>query len=199
MWTKLKSIFSAKEPREESNKKGVFTKSLPKKENNTDDPAIAFVKGFKNYGGHFIYCENKQEANLALQQILELENIDGLLCTEPEHQQNLTELNIPFTSSLNQLSTFSYMGCESLITNDGSILISSLQTNKHKLNQLPKGFIVVANPCQLVDTIGDALSIIRRAKKNNLPSNITSLRAVDSYAISEKQSNRTVYLLLIED
>ena len=56
---------------------------------------------------------------------------------------------------------FLFTTCESLIANDGSLLISSNQIAEKKLVELPENFIVFATTSQFVNTISEGLQGIK--------------------------------------
>ncbi|TDL99233.1 MAG: hypothetical protein C4K58_08115 [Flavobacteriaceae bacterium] len=196
MWNKLKNLFAGKESPSSPSPDDF---SLGENSNSLEDPCIKFVKGFQSFGGNFVYCENKEEMHHALQNIVGLEKIDSFICFDPLLSKDLESLNIPFCQKISPLVRFNFITCESLIVKDGSILISSDQTSGFKASELPTHYVVLAKPSQLIDSLSDALTLIKRNKQNQLPTNITTLIGSDKYAMSSSQLKRTLYLLLLEE
>ena len=93
--------------------------------------------------------------------------------------------------------------CEYLISNDGSILISSNQIAEKKLKDLPKNFIVFASTSQIVQSIGEGLQGIKAKNKKNIPSNITTIKHFkvdeENNFLSYGSSSKNLYLILLED
>jgi len=98
---------------------------------------------------------------------------------------------------------FLFTTCESLIANDGSLLISSNQIAEKKLIELPENFIVFATTSQLVNTISEGLQGIKAQSRKKIPSNITTIKhfkANDTNDfLSYGSSTKNLYLLLLED
>ena len=163
-----------------------------------------FTINFKANGGKFLYCENIEEIYNSLENILienEWQNKNVFLLDE-----RLNELFKGFefkaTKSTTE-STYFFTTCEYLISNDGSLLISSNQIAEKKLKELPDNFVVYATTSQLVETIGEGLKGIKNKNKTKIPTNITTVKhfktADDKDFLSYGSSSKNLYLLLLED
>ena len=162
-----------------------------------------FMLNFKNNGGKFLYCEDDREVLEAFDNIL-LENDwyeKSSCCFDPGLIAKFDKFNLEFTKSGN--APFFLSTCEYLISNDGSILISSNQIKEKKLNELPANFVIVASTSQLVDTIGEGLRGIKYHNKTRIPSNITTIKSFETQKegdfMSYGSSTKNLYLLLRED
>ncbi|MBS9463211.1 LUD domain-containing protein [Flagellimonas sp. 389] len=165
-----------------------------------------FTIYFKKNGGKFIYCENEVEISDALKNIISENNWQNhLFHTLDDRLENrFSSKKIKFTQDRKQ-SDILFTTCEHLIAHDGSILVCSNQIQGKKLNELPSNLIVYATTSQLVDSISEALKVIKEKYKNNIPDNITTLKHFESTAenkndfLSYGSASKNVYLLLLED
>ncbi|QNK76142.1 LUD domain-containing protein [Winogradskyella undariae] len=163
-----------------------------------------FTINFKANGGKFLYCENMKEIEQSFNAILnenDWHNEKVFLI-----DNRLTELFNDFSLNKTQkLSESSYFlsTCEYLISDDGSLLISSNQIAEKKLIELPDNFIIYATTSQFVETIGEGLKGIKAKSKQKIPTNITTIKhfktADDKDFLTYGSSSKNLYLLLLED
>jgi len=163
-----------------------------------------FTINFKANGGKFLYCENFDEVKESFDAILKENNWqnDKVFLFD----QRLTELfknfNLNSTKKLSE-STYFLSTCEYLISDDGSLLISSNQIAEKKLIELPDHFIIYATTSQFVETIGEGLKGIKAKNKVTIPTNITTIKhfktADDKDFLTYGSSSKNLYLLLLED
>ena len=91
------------------------------------------------------------------------------------------------------------------MAHNGSILVCSHQIKEKKLDELPSNLIVFATTSQLVDSISEALKIIKERYQKNIPNNITTLKHFQQTPenkddfLSYGSASKNVYLLLLED
>lgn len=176
------------------------SKYLPEVPLPTDEK---FTYYFRKNGGKFLYCENVDELDEAFDNIL-LENDwyeKEVFCTDKTLISKFSNSNLKFGT--NTGAAFFLSRCESLVADAGALLISSNQIKEKKLKDLPDNFIIFATTSQLVDTIGEGLRIIKSANKNNIPSNITTIKNFESKKENDfmtyGSSSKNLYLLLLED
>lgn len=163
-----------------------------------------FTINFKSNGGKFLYCENMEEIVQSLKSILaenSWENNKALI-----YDNRLKNLfsTFKFENSTTASDAIYFLTtCEYLISDDGSLLISSSQIAEKKLKELPDNFIVYATTSQLVESIGDGLKGIKRKSHDKIPTNITTIKyfkAIDDKDfMSYGSSSKNLYLLLLED
>ena len=176
-------------------------KFLPKKDTPIDE---SFTIKFNENGGKFLYCETLDEAYEFLHQILDENNWSDkmALILNAKLKEKFKDFKWETTSSTKK-GHFFFTTCEYLISNDGSLLISSNQIAEKKLNELPKNFIVFATTSQIVQTIGEGLHCIKAKNKKNIPTNITTIKHFkvvdDDNFLSYGSSSKNLYLLLLED
>lgn len=163
-----------------------------------------FTINFKANGGKFLYCENMDEIK---------ESFNAILDENKWHQDNafiidkrLTDLFKDFnlnTSNKISESTYFLSTCEYLISDDGSLLISSNQIAEKKLAELPEHFIIYATTSQFVENIGEGLKGIKVKSKTTIPTNITTIKHFkaddDKDFLTYGSSSKNLYLLLLED
>ena len=172
----------------------------------TDNPPIdeTFTINFNKNGGKFLYCENNDEVDNFLNHIIEENNWDkkkALILNKhlKEKFKNFKLENV----TKKETPDFLFTTCESLIANDGSLLISSNQIAEKKLIELPENFIVFATTSQFVNTISEGLQVIKAKNKATIPSNITTIKHFKANEtndfLSYGSSTKNLYLLLLED
>ncbi len=162
-----------------------------------------FTYNFNKNGGKFLYCENIEEILEAFDNIL-LENDwyeTDVFCLNEQLISRFDGFNLTFSKK--EKATFFLSTCESLVANNGSILLSSNQMKEKKLHELPDNIIIFATTSQLVDTISEGLRIIKNQCQGKIPSNITTIQDFESKKekdfMSYGSSTKNLYLLLLED
>ena len=196
--------------------KNLLKKATEKSAENSDDNHIdlfhpnyadqkismdeVFATNFNVGGGHFLLCDNIEEASKNLKEIVNYENVTELICPDPRLQQILNSVNIPFVENpCDSRYTLSFLSCEFLIAFDGSIMLSAHQTYGRNIADFPSNFIIYARPSQLVENVSVALQKLRTLKKDNLPSKITSIRGKNMHKFPNVDNAKNIYLLLVED
>ena len=177
---------------------GMFS---PKKELPADE---LFTINFNENGGKFLYSESIDEVHSFLEQILDENNWNdkSVLILNSKLKKRFKNFKWETTKSLKE-GHLLFTTCEYLISNDGSILISSNQIAEKKLKDLPKNFIVFASTSQIVQSIGEGLQGIKVKNKKNIPSNITTIKHFkvdeENNFLSYGSSSKNLYLILLED
>ena len=163
-----------------------------------------FTINFNANGGKFLYCENMHEVNESFQSILaenEWENKKVLVYDE-RLPALFKDFDLTITKSAPE-GTYFFSTCEYLISDDGSLLISSNQIAEKKLKELPSNFVIYATTSQFVETIGEGLKGIKEKNKSKIPTNITTIKHFkaieDKDFMSYGSSSKNLYLLLLED
>ena len=162
-----------------------------------------FTYNFRRNGGKFLYCEDLDEVMQAFDNIL-MENDwyeTDVFCIDEQLTGRFDGYNLKFGTS--GQSSFFLSRCESLIANNGAVLISSNQIKEKKLDELPTNFIVFSTTSQLVDNIGEGLRQIKDRNKNKIPTNITTIQDFETQKekdfMSYGSTTKNLYLLLLED
>jgi hypothetical protein len=163
-----------------------------------------FTINFKDNGGKFLYCENIEEIYNSLESILQENEWQDKQVFLLDDRLNDLFKGFDFKTTKSTVeSTYFFTTCEFLISNDGSLLISSNQIAEKKLKELPDNFIVYATTSQLVESIGEGLKGIKNKNKSKIPTNITTIKHFkatdDKDFLSYGSSSKNLYLLLLED
>lgn len=164
-----------------------------------------FTYNFNRNGGKFLYCEKMDEVIDAFDNIL-LENDwyeKEVFCINEKLLSRFDGFNLKFVDKVH--ASFFLTGCESLVSNNGSILLSSNQIKEKKLNELPYNFVIFATTSQIVENISEGMRKIKSVNRVHIPSNITTIQDFESVKEKEKDfmsygsSTKNLYLLLLED
>lgn len=163
-----------------------------------------FTINFKANGGKFLYCVDFDEVDQNLRLILEENNWhnEKVLLLDERLGEKFKSFNLNTTKKPNE-SAYFLTTCEYLISNDGSLLISSNQIAEKKLKELPRNFVIFATTSQFVETISEGLRGIKDRNREKIPTNITTIKhfkaSEDNDFLSYGSSSKNLYLLLLED
>jgi hypothetical protein len=163
-----------------------------------------FTINFKANGGKFLYCEDFDEVDKNLALILEENDWDdkNVMILDDRLAEKFDSFNLKISKKAND-STYFLTTCEYLISNDGSLLISSNQIAEKKLKELPSNFVIFATTSQFVETISEGLRGIKDKNREKIPTNITTIKhfkaSEDNDFLSYGSSSKNLYLLLLED
>lgn len=159
---------------------------------------VQFTKNFVASGAFFFYSENEQEILKNLKDIVDNENINEILCFDNDLKSLLNRLNVKHTEDFDTFSNYAFIKCEYLMAFDGSIMMSSHQTKGRKQDEMPENLIVYATPSQFVSNISDALQKLKSVKKDDIPTNITSIRGKNVNNMPVSSFSKNIFLLLAE-
>ena len=198
----LKSFFN--KPSVPTSSESEIGKYMPEEEVPIEE---RFTYNFTKNGGKFLYCENRGECDDFFNKILEengWENVE-ILCYDKSLLELIPKKSELIVSKTNLNSKFFLTTCEFLVATDGSLLICAEQIKSHKVNDLPKNFIVFAKISQFTDTLSLGLNGIKSKYPKNLPTNITTIKNFNSEEkentnfLTYGSSAKNLYLLLLED
>lgn len=189
-WTKIKNLFASEQKDDNEDIDLSYPEEIPLDEK--------FASFFSEAGGNFLYCESSQVALNSLKRIIHQENISRFICFDTDLQKMLSNVGAHYINYPSATADFNFIHCESLISYNGSIMLSSDITGGRKISELPENYIVYAKHNQIVDNLSEAMQILNRTKTNNLPSGITSIGGVDANPMNGKISTKNIYLLLVE-
>ncbi len=163
-----------------------------------------FTINFKANGGKFLYCEDFDEVDQNLGLILEENDWkdENVMIIDNRLTEKFANFNLKISKRGSECAYF-LTTCEYLISNDGSLLISSNQIAEKKLKELPPNFIIFATTSQFVETISEGLRGIKDKNREKIPTNITTIKhfkaSEDNDFLSYGSSSKNLYLLLLED
>ncbi|WP_159022816.1 LUD domain-containing protein [Formosa sp. L2A11] len=164
-----------------------------------------FTINFKENGGKFLYCENLDEIFQTLDYIIEENSWEDkkILILENELKKRFASSSLHMALPNDTDATYFLTSCESLIADDGSLLISSKQIAEKKLADLPSNFIVFSTTSQIVGSISEGLRAIKSKNTQKIPTNITTIK---HFKLEEEKNfmtygsnSKNLYLLLLED
>jgi hypothetical protein len=160
-----------------------------------------FIINFIDNGGKFLYSENYNELNENLSLILKENNWikEDLLIINDKIKSNY---KLPNSIKVNQENSKCFVtDCENLISNDGSVLISSNQIEEKNLSDFPNNLIILSDTKKFKNNIGEGLAEIKLNSKK-IPSNITTIK---NFHISQEKdflsygtNAKNLYLILLE-
>lgn len=190
LWNKIKEIFHPEQEDDDEELDMSYPVELPLDEK--------FANFFSEAGGNFLYCEDNKAALSYLKQIIAQEQISRFICFDDDLKKMLTQVGANHIDYPSATADFNFVHCESLISYNGSIMLSSDTTGGRKISELPDNYIVYARYNQIVDNLSEAMQILNRTKTQNLPSGITSIGGVDANPMNGKISTKNIYLLIVE-
>ncbi|MBP1838957.1 LUD domain-containing protein [Formosa algae] len=164
-----------------------------------------FTINFKENGGKFLYCENLDEIFQTLDYIIEENSWEDkkILILENELKKRFASSSLNMAKPNDTDTTYFLTSCESLIADDGSLLICSKQIAEKKLADLPSNFIVFSTTSQIVGSISEGLRKIKSKNTQRIPTNITTIK---HFKLEEEKNfmtygsnSKNLYLLLLED
>lgn len=162
-----------------------------------EDEETRFVRLYNQTGGKFLYSSEETELLSYLNEIAKENDFNSFWCADPNLQKYLTRLGVSYTTVPEPSSQINFIDCEYLISFNGSVMISSHQTDNRKLHEMSNTFIVIAYPDQIVENISDGLRKIKYLKQNNIPTNITTIKGLNHDSMQQTNS-KSIYLLLTE-
>jgi L-lactate utilization protein LutB len=200
----FKRLLNPKYRSEEKIKKSDKSKYLPEDKLPVDE---RFTYNFNRNGGKFLYCENMDEVIEAFDNIMQENDWyeKEVFCIDEKLVSRFKDFKLKFVNKSH--AKFFLSGCESLVSNNGSILLSSNQIKEKKLDELPYNFIIFATTSQIVENISEGMRKIKSVNRVHIPSNITTIQDFESDKDSDKEkdfmsygsSTKNLYLLLLED
>lgn len=160
-----------------------------------------FIINFIDNGGKFLYSENYNELNENLSLILKENNWikEDLLIINDKIKSNY---KLPNSIKVNQENSKCFVtDCENLISNDGSVLISSNQIEEKNLSDFPNNLIILSDTKKFKNNIGEGLAEIKLNSKK-IPSNITTIKnfhiSQEKDFLSYGSNAKNLYLILLE-
>lgn len=197
----FRKIFGLKNTPEDNIKSEERGKYMPEIKLPVDEQ---FTINFKANGGKFLYCENMNEIYDCLRNILNENSWEKskVLLYDDRLNELFKDFKFDVTTKISE-STYFFSTCEYLISDDGSLLISSNQIAEKKLKELPDNFVIYATTSQFVENIGEGLRGIKGKNRDKIPTNITTIKhfktVEDKDFLTYGSSSKNLYLLLLED
>ncbi|MCF6182456.1 LUD domain-containing protein [Lutibacter sp.] len=163
-----------------------------------------FVHNFIKNNGKFLYCTSIKDVVENLANIVSENSWNTLICDDRDLLKLMKTVPVKTTTDFNKNEPV-FIGCEHLIAENGSILLSSNQLKDRKISELSDNFIVYATTSQLVKSKGESLTGIKTRYYGNIPSNISAIKnynlnlSNDDFLNYGNTNAKNLYLLLFED
>lgn len=163
-----------------------------------------FVSNFIKNEGKFLYCTSLAEVTTSLVNIIEENQWDQIVCNDYDLLKLVKAVDVKILSDFNTQAPI-FVGCEYLIAENGSVLLSSNQLKRNKIVNLSSFFIIYATTSQIARTKNDSLTGIKLRYGSDIPSNISAIKSynpskTDEDFLSFGTTNaKNVYLILFED
>ncbi len=167
---------------------------------------IQFAQEFSKINGQFLFCENKEQCILDLQQLIAERKWTELFCWEnslawlKENIKDIQHTDVNFEQANVGITT-----CDALVARTGSIIITNASEAGRRLSIYPHIHVVVAYTSQLCADIGDALTIVQNRYSDKLPTMISTTTGPSRTADIEKtlvlgaHGPREIFVILIDD
>jgi len=170
------------------------------------DLDIRFATKFIQANGKFIFCENIKQAIEDLRMLKAEKGWSHIFCWENEIKDAFCENNfqkgsIGFTI---ENSDAAISLCESLIADEGTIILNPKQASRRRLHCFPKTHIIITDLAHLIGGEAEGLERFTALNKGELPS-IIKLGACNNGHFYDKQrlilnseGTEDVYVFLVD-
>ena len=155
----------------------------------TEEPLeITFAQQLTKLNGKFIYCEDEKELGESIAALIEENKWDHVFCFENKAKDILKKSGTAFSENEKDIrhANVGISLCEYLVARTGSVLVTSRQSSGRRLPGFANYHIVIAYSSQLVYTIKEALTGIKKRYANNFPSMIINISGPSRTADIEK-------------
>lgn len=151
-------------------------------------PFDAFKNNVEAVNGKVYLVESINELTKKLQNILKDFDPANICCAESEIQKILESGNIEFSKcdKIPENIETGITGCEFLIAQTGSALVSSAQKGGRQLFIFPPIHIIIASKNQMVNTLQEAYQAISDKYSGDLPSQLLLITGPSRTADIEK-------------
>ncbi len=170
------------------------------------DLDIRFATKFLQANGKFIFCENINEAIEGLRMLKAEKNWSHIFCWENEVKDAFCENNFQKGSIGYTIenSDAAVSLCESLIAEEGTIILNPKQASRRRLHCFPKTHIIITDIAHLAVSEAEGLEKFYALNKGELPS-IIKLGSCNNGHFYDKQrlilnaeGTEDVYVFLVD-
>lgn len=170
------------------------------------DLDIRFATKFLQANGKFIFCENISEAIEGLRMLKAEKNWSHVFCWENEIKDafcdnNFQKGSIGYTI---ENSDAAISLCESLVAEEGTIILNPKQASRRRLHCFPKTHIIITDMAHLASSEADGLEKFAALNKGELPS-IIKLGSCNNGHFYDKQrlilnaeGTEDIYVFLVD-
>lgn len=196
--------------------KKVAYKESPKTEPETlekdvalvEDADLVFAQNFVTAGGNFIFCESKNDLYSKLKMLLFENKWKLVYFWEQELRKMFDEINYQ-TDDKNfnlQSSQVVFSLCESLVVEDGSIVLGPGQSSARSMQYFPDAHVIIANKSLLQQNHAMAVKQFKAKYPNQLPSavflpaeTLADNKSKGGNMILNSTGTQNIWLLYLDD
>lgn len=168
---------------------------------------IQFAEEFSKINGQFIFCESKGQCIDDLQQLVAERKWTNIYCWEKSLLSwlNTGILKLETDDVSFEEANVGITTCDALVARTGSIIITNTSEAGRRLSIYPHIHLVVAFTSQLVNDMGDALTLVQERYPTKMPSMISATTGPSRTADIEKtlvlgaHGPREIFVFLIDD
>jgi L-lactate dehydrogenase complex protein LldG len=172
-----------------------------------EDSAVLFAGRLLDIGGEFAFCENMLDFAENLIALVQKHGSSKIFCFEPEIQALFNEIDFPYLKETHRLDEMEIgvTGCEALVVQTGSVLVSSAQQRGRSMTAYPPIHVVVAFTSQLVPDLKSAFTLMQKKYEGRLPSMLSAITGPSRTADIEKtlvmgaHGPKALYVFLVHD
>ncbi len=183
----------------------------PIEKEGAEEPAknldILFAEKFISQNGMFMYCETMADAVSQIKELSQANNWSHVYFWENEVKDMFCDNDfqkgvIGFTMEKSSAVTCL---CESLIADNGTILLNPQQASRRRLPVFPKTQIFIANSKQVCPSLSSALKMYNSKHRDELPSilNLSDNKQGNFYhdgqLVMKSEGTADIYLILIDE
>lgn len=138
------------------------------------EPDIAFAENFISLQGKFSFCLSFAEITSQLNSLLSSRQWKNVFCNNKELKNQLQQntLNYTFSDDLANCDV-AITECEYLVAATGGIVLSSATPGGRSASVYAPVHVCIATTNQLVNSLDDAITAMKKKYKNNMPSVIS--------------------------
>ncbi len=153
-----------------------------------EEAVLTFRKNLELVNGKLHLFQSEKELYNELKIYLQQKNKQNIDCREPEIQARLSHYNIGYSgeNKTGGIMDAALTGCEFLIAQTGSVMVSSHQPGARQIMVFPETHIVIAQKQQVIKNLDVAYRAISEKYNKNLPSQITLITGPSRTADIEK-------------
>jgi L-lactate dehydrogenase complex protein LldG len=155
----------------------------------SDQPlSETFVVNLKNVSGEAYICATHQELQGNISGLISQNGWNNIFCPDDRISALIKSHILPesLEVSLSPATEVVITGCEALVADTGSVLVSSAQTLSRQVYVYGPVHIVIASESQIKPTADDALQTMLARYEENLPSFISIITGPSRTADIEK-------------
>jgi len=173
--------------------------------NKADDLDIQFAKELNDNGGNFIYCLNQNELSIALVNLVKENKWTKIVTSNNNLFKYIDALGLnPVENNLYDKNGIVFISdCDYLISDSGSVMLSSKIFKNTKHNHLNDVMLIIAERNQIEPNLASAFEKIK-SKYKSLPSKISLISGsniTETQKFSEdfnRQQTNKIFVFLLE-